>query len=133
MLHKYELTFQFSIDHAAVTTDLQIGTFRPYITSDPNMSQSIFDAITTKKYWTARIFRHSLPEIWIIGHSILHVDYLVQHKNNGGICGAVTVRFNVILENESILHIDPSANHSNVTASYYVSLADKYWLFENFL
>jgi len=44
-----------------------------------------------------------------------------------------TVRFNVILENESILHIDPSANHSNVTASYYVSLADKYWLFENFL
>lgn len=49
MLHKYELTFQFSIDHAAVTTDLQIGTFRPYITADPNVSQSIFDAITTKK------------------------------------------------------------------------------------
>lgn len=49
MLHKYELTFQFSIDHAAVTTDLQIGTFRPYITGDPNVSQSIFDAITTKK------------------------------------------------------------------------------------
>lgn len=43
MLHKYELTFQFSIDHAAVTTDLQIGAFRSYITGDPNVSRSIFD------------------------------------------------------------------------------------------
>jgi len=54
MLHKYELTFQFSIDDAAVTTDLHIGTFRPYITGDLNVSQSIFDAITTKKCWNGK-------------------------------------------------------------------------------
>jgi len=82
MLHKYELTFQFSIDHAAVTTDLQIGTFRPYITGDPNVSHSIFDAITTKmlngKNFPTFITRYANNRFAIL----LHVDYLVQHKNN---------------------------------------------------
>lgn len=71
MLHKYELTFQFSTDHAAVTTDLQIGAFRPYITGDPNVSRSIFDEKNVERQEFSDISRHMDNESRDFARSII--------------------------------------------------------------